>query len=95
MVTFNLSFSDQEAAGLFRGHGFTVEERQFTRHVPVYHNREREEPFICLCVIHPHTGQPVPLGIAFERVFYARRKQLFIGDIDKLLVLEALNQNQK
>ena len=90
MVTFNLTFSDHEAAALFRRHGLRVEEREFTRHVPVYHNRTKEEPFTCLCVIHPHDGQAIPLGVAFERVFYARREQLFMNDVDMLTIMDAL-----
>ena len=90
MVTFNLSFSDQEAASLFRRHGLKVEEREFTRHVPVYHNRTQKEPFTCLCVIHPHTGQPIPLGLAFERVFYSRKQQVFMNDVDMLTIMDAL-----
>lgn len=90
MVTFSLTFSDQEAASLFTRHGLKVEERQFARHVPVYHNRTEQEPFTCQCVIHPHSGVAVPLGLAFERVFYARKKQLFISDVDMLTIMDAL-----
>lgn len=90
MVTFNLTFTDQEAAGLFKKHGLKIEEREFTKHVPVYHNRTKEQPFKCQCVIHPHSGQPIPLGLAFERVFYSRKEQIFVNDVDMLTIMDAL-----
>ncbi len=95
MVTFNLTFSDEEATRLFKSHGFKIEEREFTDNIPVYHNREEEETITCLCVIHPHTGVPTPLSIAFERIFYACKEQLFITEVDKLTVINALNKTKK
>lgn len=95
MVTFNLTFSDEEAGRIFTRHGFKVEKKEFTRHVPVYHNKIEAEKFTCMCVIHPHTGAATPLGVAFERVFKDQKERLFISEIDKLTALKALNTKKK
>ncbi len=95
MVTFSLTFSEEEAARIFRNHGFKLEEKEFTRYVPVCHNKVKEEKFTCMCVIHPHTGAATPLGVAFERVYYAKKNQFFITEVDKLTALKALNTKKK
>ena len=95
MVTFSLSFSEEEATRIFKNHGFKVEEKEFKQYAPAYHNKVEESSFKCLCVIHPHTGAATPLGVAFERVYYAKKKQFFMSEVDKLTALKALNTKKK
>ncbi len=90
MISFRLQFSDEEVASLFRRHGLTLTEVTFKQHIPVYHNKTDEEQITTLCVVNPHNRKAIPVSIAFERVMLSLRQQLFLDEIDKLTVLNAL-----
>ncbi len=89
MVSFNLSFSNEEMSLFFKKHCLTVKDVTFTESIPVYHNRLEDREITTTCVINPFNLKPVPVSVAFERVVLHVAKNILLDDINKLTVLES------
>lgn len=92
MVSFRLSYSEDEMALFFKKHCLTVKEVTFKESIPVYHNRLEESDTKVMCVINPSNLKPIPLSIAFERVVLPVAKAMLLDDISKLTVINLLNK---
>lgn len=91
MVTFKLSFSEDEMISFFKSRDVVVTEVMWTESIPVYHNRLDEQNVKGMCVINPHNCATIPVSVAFEKVIYKVKNALLLDGITRLTVLEALS----
>ncbi len=94
MVTFRLEFSEDDMISFFKKNEMQVTTVTYTRQVPVYHNRFEDETITTQCVINPFNGTVIPVSVAFEKVVYHIKSVLLLDGINKLTVLNVL-QNIK
>jgi len=88
MLSFRLTFSDEDMAVFFRSHCLVVKEVKFTEDLHVYHNMIKPGDQVVLCVINPITQRPIPVSVAFEKVILKRAKPVILDSISKEEVLE-------
>lgn len=91
-MTFTVNISDKQAICLFKTLGIKIEQGQQASYENAGHGRLMEVTHLVDYVKCPITGKHIPLSAAMEAVIQSQTQKLFLDDVNKLDVFQALRK---